>query len=302
MLCMYRVDKLSKSDVITKRYRLKRRLIDLYDLIVRRPRGIGEKVLVTTIPKSGSHLLTDTLSMFPVFFRNHLILWPYLQIADYVWDLQNIPYMRYAWGHLGATNESIKLSNNLSLKVIVMLRDPRDVVLSFVDHVMSKRPQFLKKYYLSLSNYEERVQSAIQGAPNDSYPYEEQLDKSGIYSMYPGFSDIGCVCRSYLKWQEYHDVLFVSFEALIGQKGGGNDDRQRKEVRRIIDFLGFDLSDMKIDNICTKIYNPTSPQFNKGKIGRWKESKIFTERNRDLFKKICGNELILMGYEKSIDW
>lgn len=47
--------------------------------------------------------------------------------------------------------------------------------------------------------------------------------------------------------------------------------------------------------------NPkTSWTFRKGKIGGWQEE--FTEINKRNFKKVAGDFLIDLGYEKSNNW
>ena len=46
--------------------------------------------------------------------------------------------------------------------------------------------------------------------------------------------------------------------------------------------------------------NAYASNFRSGKIGGWKNE--FTENNISKFKKLAGNSLVKLGYEKNNDW
>ena len=258
------------------------------------------KLMVTTIPKSGSHLLQGVLRNFRELERRPIVLGPYLTIKEYYEPIKNMAYNRFAWGHIGADKMSFQLVADLGLVVIVMLRDPRDVVVSYVDHVYRLKPHILKNYYNSLPDDHARLRATIQGVPHDAYSRDPRLVEMGVYERHPGFSDIGTVCRSYLPWLEHADIHVVHFEDLVGEKGAGSRDRQLEGVKRLISFLKLKCTEDQAEDICDRIYDRRSPTFNQGIQARWKF--VFTEELKDIFKEVASIELIRMGYEKDDNW
>jgi hypothetical protein len=258
------------------------------------------KLLVTTIPKSGSHLLIKALRNFRELKRRPIVLGPYLATNAYYEPIKNMAYNRFAWGHVGAEKMSLQLARDLDMVVIVMLRDPRDVVLSYVDHVYRLKPHILKNYYNSLPDDLARLKATIQGVPHDAYLRDPKLAEMGVYNRHPGFSDIGTVCRSYLAWLEYRDIHMVHFEDMIGEKGRGSRDQQLEEVKKLISFLNLKYTEDQAEHICSRVYDHKSPTFNLGIQARWKS--VFTEEIKNIFKEVASTELIRMGYEKDDNW
>ncbi|MDA3822161.1 MAG: hypothetical protein PF450_06060, partial [Bacteroidales bacterium] len=86
----------------------------------------------------------------------------------------------------------------------------------------------------------------------------------------------------------------INFEYVIGVAGGGCDDKQRKALIKISQFLHIDLSEEQLERIKAKIYNPKSITFNKGKIGKWRSS--FTHEQIESFNIVAGHYLKKYGY------
>ena len=101
---------------------------------------LDSKLLLTSIPKSGTHLIRETLSHIEQIKREPLMLPPRVPVREFHSMLQGMPRNRYAWGHLGFNPHTEKLIVELDYSVLLMLRDPRDVVVSYVDH---ESPRFL---------------------------------------------------------------------------------------------------------------------------------------------------------------
>lgn len=262
--------------------------------------GLSFKLMMTSVPKSGSHLLQAMLTNLRELKRAPVVLYPYKPVSEYRMAIEKLAHNRFAWGHIGLNMETLDLIQRFDMGIIVMLRDPRDIVVSFVDHVYRLKPHILKNYYTSLANDHARLKAAILGAQKEAYPRDQILAEQGIYDMYTGFTNIGRVCEGYLAWTEYSKTHVVHFEDLIGADGGGSKKNQEKAVRGVIDFLGLAYTESETSKICRKIYNPKSPTFNRGKTNRWKA--LFTEELKDIFKSVAGESLIEMGYEKDDSW
>jgi sulfotransferase family protein len=260
------------------------------------------KLLCTAIPKSGTHLIMETLGKIRQIKRAPLLLGPRVPFDQFREPLERMPLNRYAYGHLGVNEHTEALVRDLDLSVMVMLRDPRDVVVSHVDHAYRLKPSILRKFYGTLPNDQERLKAAIRGVPADGYPRDERVAAMRGYDMLSGYADIGTVCRGYLAWQKLPGVRVhvVHYRDLIGEHGGGTRERQFETVRGIVEFLKLDVSDKEIERICGKTYNTGSATFNQGTQNRWKS--VFDSELKELFKEYASRELIEMGYEKDDNW
>ena len=260
------------------------------------------KLLTTAIPKSGTHLIMEALRNISEIKRRPLLLKPRVPVTDYRAPLEKLALNRYAYGHLGVNEETVRLVKDFGLSVLVMLRDPRDLVVSHVDHAFRLKPSILREFYGSLEDDHARLKAAIAGVPPDRYPRIERVAAMGGYEMLTGYADIGKVCRGYLAWGEVPGIRvhFVHYRDLIGERGGGTRERQFEATKKIIEFLKLDYSDAKVSSVCDRTYSTKSVTFNKGGQNRWKS--VFTPELKDLFKKFAARELIEMGYEKDNNW
>jgi hypothetical protein len=142
----------------------------------------------------------------------------------------------------------------------------------------------MHEYYNDeLDTMEERLNVAIEGCdlpglelPSVSERYQENM-----------------------KWLEEEKVLSVRFEDLILDR-----DSTLSEILDYIEQFGvkFDVRREKAVMVLRQAIQPKkSGTFRKGQPGNWQEH--FTEENRQNFKKVAGDLLIRLGYEKSNrDW
>jgi hypothetical protein len=260
------------------------------------------KLLCTAIPKSGTHLIMETLGKIREIRRSPLLMRPRVPVDDFVPALEQMALNRYSYGHWGVNPHTERIVRDQNLSVMVMLRDPRDMVVSHVDHAFRLKPSILKEFYGTLPNDHERWRAAILGVPADRYPRNPAVEAENGYDMLTGYADIGKVCRSYLAWSKLPGVRVhvVHYRDLIGEKGGGSREKQFETVRQIAQFLKLDYEDRDIERICGKTYNTRSVTFNRGGQGRWREA--FDDELKDLFKSVAARELIEMGYEKDDRW
>lgn len=235
-------------------------------------------ILATSIPKTGtmmlSKLVTELTGLKP-------------QGSSSVLTKENIdlPSDTFLLSHAPALEENLKLLSEKNFKVIVLLRDPRDVIVSMyyyfgpkhakkleLDHVLDKNAIIMlhiTKWYLTTHK------DSVAG------PY-----LAGDY-------------HQFFDWKKHPDVFFTSYESLVGSKGGGSDEVQKKEISALAQFLGINLCEDELTKIAANIYGGTAT-FRNGSRGSWRNH--FTPEHVAAFKEYAGDLLIELGYEKDNNW
>jgi len=176
-----------------------------------------------------------------------------VKLAQY-W-LGSIPPGHYLSGHVPWTESTAALLRAAQLKHLMIIRDPRDVLVSFVHFVL--RPEhILSKDFRGLSP-DQRLLLAMEGGRGPHSGYE-------ITGLREAFASI-------LAWQREPDVLFMRFESLIGERGDGSSAAQRDAVRAICQHLELEHDDKLIDHVCLRAFDTDAATFRRGKIGAWQD-------------------------------
>jgi hypothetical protein len=91
----------------------------------------------------------------------------------------------------------------------------------------------------------------------------------------------------------YHHpaVCKVSFEELVGPRGGGGRGRQIAAVHRVAEHLGIEADEPAVAD---GLFDPKSRSFHRGQIGAWRE--VFTGKHVDMFKSRFSNVMEVFGY------
>lgn len=169
--------------------------------------------------------------------------------------LTSIPTGHYLSGHVPWTESTAELVREVGLKHLIIIRDPRDVLVSFVHFVL--RPEhILSKDFASLSP-DERVRLALEGGRGASSGVQ-------ITGLREGFASI-------MAWQNEPAVLFVRFESLIGERGDGSNAAQRDAVRAICHHLDLASDDALVEQVCLRAFDTGAATFRRGKIGSWRD-------------------------------
>jgi sulfotransferase 6B1 len=111
-----------------------------------------------------------------------------------------------------------------------LLRDPRDVVVSFALSPLKRQSwqQHHEYYTKTLKSDEERIMATIYGFGQDN---DTGTPLASIKQIYKGFT----------AWLDKPSTLEVRFEQLVGSRGGGDDEEQLAEIQRIGQFIGRPL-------------------------------------------------------------
>lgn len=261
-------------------------------------------VLINSMPKSGTHLLTLVADLLGYQdFGRHDALWPkvrdrlglgtpvvlaHLRVKRNwkrrLYDLTDngrqqetipidvtlpvqtsaklaqewlnaIPPGHYLSGHLPWTETTARLVQAAGLKNLMIVRDPRDVLVSFL-HFVTRPQHVLSPDFLSISP-DQRLILAVEGGTGPR-------SRAPIVGLRQAFQSI-------LAWRSEPEVLIVRFEALIGERGDGSSAAQRAAVRNIARFLTLQADDGLIDYVCQHAFDTGAATFRRGKIGAWKD-------------------------------
>ncbi len=181
--------------------------------------------------------------------------------------LQRVGSGSYIAGHVPYSEEFKDLLHELYFKHILIIRDPRDVIVSMA-HYMA-RPEHSASKNFKKFTFEDRIRFLMDGGVLDNRPF------IGFKEAY----------KKVLLWNET-DCLVVRFEDLVGGRGGGSVEEQRKTIYRIAKYLGKSDEGL-IKSVCENIYDPSSPTFRRGEIGAWKDEfpvNLLKEFNTEMEK------------------
>jgi hypothetical protein len=260
------------------------------------------RVFANSMPKAGTHLLMATLSAFPrmMFSGVHHALTDFsegfdgLPPEDHEVDwarvgatLDRLRNGQYMTGHFPHSRRLEDLLQSAGYRSIVILRDPRDTVVSQSFYLTSRRrhPQY-RRYSERLTSMDERLITSIQGVPADS--------------VGPAVPSVGRRVARYAAWLDAPETLVVRYETLVGSAGGGSDDAQCSELERIAAHIHRPLSSAELRRLAARIRSPRSATFRKGEIGDWRNH--FGEHHREAFKRQAGELLVRLGYEVDLNW
>jgi len=249
-------------------------------------------VFGNAIPKNGSKLLFNILrglpSLGPFVDTGLNSIKPYFhgEPTSSEWIIQQLDALHAGdirLGYLYATPENIRGLSRLGWANFLIIRDPRDAIVSEVFYSLDINPQhLLHDYLLSLGSMEARIHALISGIPEGAL---KRVDVRGHYERFLG-------------WLEHEEIFVIRFEDLIAEP--------RVELGKILDHLaefGFEPNMSRtsaMDILRGQMAPKKSETFRKGKAGDWRTH--FTEANKIHFKDIAGDLLVRLGYEETTDW
>lgn len=238
-------------------------------------------VLINSMPKAGTNLvsklfdisgvrygnlgLAPTLLLGPhpivraalrrsFFDKNPVLLGLDVQVPiSRAWlrnKLRTIGDDCYITGHCNWLPSIQNYLEQYQFKVLLVVRDPLDTLVSYCRYVASERSHFLNRIYSSMS-FDNQVKTALGSSFIDGFDY------AGVPIM----------LERVLGWANRPNVMIVRFEELVGLKGGGSDDEQAALIASIGSFTGFR---MDLDSAQRNLFGE-SKTFRLGKIGTWRD-------------------------------
>ncbi len=254
-----------------------------------RPSGLigrvrGPRVLVNSIPKSGTHLMESLLERFPMLRHSgrRTLTDPDTLNRSTERAIGGIRRGQYRLAHLPAFPALFPILAREGVRTLFVIRDPRDVLVSYCKYVTEiNRTHPSHAYFAGLSDDSSRLIDAIRGVERIVEPIDRLLER-------------------YAGWLDAPDVMTVRFEDLIGVKGGGQEGTQLETIRRTAEFLGIDLGDDQLKSVAERVFSERSSTFRKGKIQQWRS--VFDVAHIAAFKERAGDLLMRYGYESDLNW
>jgi len=228
------------------------------------------KVYVTSVPKCGTHLLLRTL----YFLTGFEVKWIHFPTRNDAEDKVLVNHMTFS--------KTSFLLKRKDCKGFFIYRDPRDMVVAYA---------FARLHVYKNLTLDEIILKLIE---ESIYTHVVLARARGIKAVYDLF----------LPWKNYSQFYTVRFEDLVGPQGGGSKEIQYETIKNMAQYLKIEVTDEQIDEIANEVFGGSVPgslnTFRTGQIGSWKN--YFNEQHKEAFKKIAGQLLIDLGYEKDLDW
>ena len=273
------------------------------------------RVVANSIPKSGTNLLVRLLTLLgfeqtsEMGIRSRLVAGPFSparkllrarskekvtigvvspQRIDRRWlerRLSRVPDGYFVSAHCVYSPELASLFAGERMRVVCILRDPRDVAVSQMHHIKQRKEHFAHEAFLKLPSDHERLLHSIRGG---------ELGGRRLQSLDERY-------RQFLGWQDDDNAMVIKFEDLVGPRGGGSAEAQRCTVERVARHLGVSANEETVPSpsIEEGLYG-LGRTFRKGQIGGWRSE--FSEEHARAARAVAGPLLVELGYEADPDW
>lgn len=270
------------------------------------------RIVANSVPKSGTNLLSRLLVLLgfehrPLGIRPRLVAGPLSPVRRVLrareqekisvgvvspqqvgrrWlerRLSRVPDGCFVTAHCLHTPGLAGLLREQGMRVVCIIRDPRDVTVSQMHYIKRERDHFAHDAFVALPSDHERLLFSIRGG---------ELGGRELRSL-------GERYREFLGWEEDEGAVVVRFEDLIGPRGGGSAAAQRQAVERVAAHLGVAVDGAALRRVEERLFGE-GKTFRKGQIGGWREE--FSEEHARAAKEVAGSVLVELGYEAGHDW
>jgi len=210
--------------------------------------GLSRPLFLVSVPKAGTHLLIELARALG--FDDGLEFdgsptpgrWHYLEFTNchtaardfFVDSVRRAPHGN-------------RLHPFPSTPTLFIYRHPYDVLVSEANYY-HKPGKTAFSGYLAGKNFEDRVLRLI----DDPWLLGSLRDRVGQYCA----------------WLDFQNVIPVSFEELVGARGGGTEEAQQRLIWSVL--LKLQVSGV-VDDIARTVFNPDSATFNAPRIGAHRE-------------------------------
>jgi hypothetical protein len=193
--------------------------------------------------------------------------------------LQGLHDREYISAHSRFSSHLYSLFTRAGAKVILVIRDPRDIAVSHAHYCAETPAHPLFPFYQPL-DFDQRLKFSLAGGGTPQGYYLE---------------DVGQRIQGMDGWIKQAEVLTVKFEALVGARGGGDAELQKTEILRIAGFLGLQVTEAHLASIQEKAFGTPGRTFRRGQIGSWKEH--FKEEHIRLYTELAAEITEKWGYQ-----
>ena len=266
----------------------------------------GPRILINSIPKAGTHLLTSLLDELPKLMLSgrRIQHWQVNKLAQgmadnrmQAFDFDSAAFVRLIrkihpgqiiFSHLRWDDAIQSILDADDIATLFMVRDPRDVLVSQLFYIKGLPRHPLHQRLLNdYASDAERLFALIAGMP-------------AAESQAPALAPLRERLLMYSGWQQAQGVLTIRFEDLIGSRGDGDAAKQYQAYQRVFDHVRRPADPETIAAISERMQHKSSATFRRGRIGDWRLH--FNDDHKATVKQQVGDLLIQWGYESQPDW
>jgi hypothetical protein len=242
------------------------------------------KVLLNSVPKAGTNLLKRVVALIrgtsprTIYHLDE-------RVGRRTWrELGRAVPGQVLTGHLVWSSELAARLETDGFRVFLMVRDPRDVIVSGVNYVTNMDLDHpLHLYFKSLGSDRDRLIAYIRGIPAELWADAQVPTIWRDYDL-----------TRFLGWLNDRDCAVVRFEDLVGPKGGGQRRLQIQAIASIASHLGRPLDEAEAARVADLAFSARSRTFHCGQIGRWQDA--FDEEVTETFRAKYAPALARLGY------
>lgn len=220
------------------------------------------KILETSIPKSGTHLIKGALVSIGYRHLAHQPLNPDVRmqfdVAEFPPVLRNVRSGEFITEHLRWTPDLERLLIQFQFKPLFIYRDPRAVCLSFIAYHLRNNFRF-GNFMRSLPDMRSRIVAVLDGISD--------ADSTAGYGRAP----LGEIYDAFLPWRTSPTAWSASFENLVGAQGGGSASDQLDALKRLFTHLELNFTEAQTRTAADKIFDPRATTFRSGRASGWRD-------------------------------
>ncbi len=194
--------------------------------------------------------------------------------------LSRLPEGCFVNAHCIYTPALARLFCGQGMRTVCLLRDPRDLAVSQMHYLRDNPPKkhFAHEAFMALPSDHERLLVCIRGG---------ELGGGRLQSLDQRY-------RQFLGWERDEGAVVVKFEDLVGPRGGGSAEAQRRAVERVAAHLGISVDERAMRMVEENLFG-MGRTFRKGRIGGWREE--FSPEHERAAEEVVGPLLVELGYE-----
>lgn len=259
--------------------------------------GIAPPIIINSIPKAGTHLVASVLSRVPrVAFSGRIITHHDVIVPgakEYEGDLPRydaqrlrvevnaVPRGTFANCHLYYDEYTESLLTSPDVSALFIVRDPRDILISFLTYIEQFRGHHFHHYLTSeFANRAERLDALIYG-------WEPNVTPKGVQSR--GLADLGTRLRAFNDWS--YSIPTFRFEEFTSAPDAETLDHS---LSRLLEAAGL-ANYCDVESVKRGIGDKWSATFHRATSGGWK--KVLSARQIAAVDELAGDFLIKYGYE-----
>ena len=207
-------------------------------------------IFMSSMPKSGTHLLERVLCLHPNIYRP---LVPTLNPRN-IEELGG--WKKYVFGlapgqllvtHAHYDVELASALDERKISQFLMVRDPRAIVLSNAHYIKHRQKH--------------RMHHSISGMT-----LSERIDFCIDEPVMAGGKTFAQTMLQFANWASAQRMMVIRFEDLVGK----DTETTSRIVSNIFEHVGLNPKQKTLTDILAKIHSPISPTFRSGKTDEWR--------------------------------